>query len=130
MMFLLGLTYSCYALYVSIAEPTQSLSFSNFSLKLSYAPIIQNIDNNDSLEKSVLILGWLLSGVVVIWMFSLSAFNWAELKHKRMIDNNTITAADFSIMIENIPYRCSDDQLQQAFNLYYQELADKKFIKD
>lgn len=29
-----------------------------------------------------------------------------------MVDNNTITAADFSVMIENVPYEMTMEQMQ------------------
>ena len=80
------------------------MTLDNFPIKLSYTPIILNIASNTSLEKVITIESWLLIGVVVIWMICLFFINFSEIKNKRMVDNNTITAADFSIMIENIPY--------------------------
>lgn len=44
------------------------------------------------------------------------------------MDNNTITASDFSIMIENIPYEMTEAQLQSAFDDYHTKLVEKKFI--
>lgn len=44
------------------------------------------------------------------------------------MDNNTITASDFSIMIENIPYEMTEAQLQSAFDDYHAKLVEKKFI--
>jgi len=37
-----------------------------------------------------------------------------------MIDDETITAADFSIMIENIPIYFTKEMLQIEFDKYYQ----------
>lgn len=49
--------------------------------------------------------GWLLVGVIGLWMVTLFLINKAEIKGKRLVDSNTITAADFSLMIENIPFQ-------------------------
>lgn len=46
----------------------------------------------------------MLVGVIGLWMVSLFLINKAEIKGKRLVDSNTITAADFSVMIENLPY--------------------------
>lgn len=100
----LGIIYSGYALYVNITEPSSVLSFSNLPLKISYASILLHFSGDDSLTTALLIEGWLLVGVVFVWMICLFVINWSEIRNKRMVDNSTITAADFSVMIENVPY--------------------------
>lgn len=70
------------------------------------------MSTDTSLEGVILVESWLLVGVVLIWMVILFFVNYYEIKNKRMVDNNTITAADFSIMIENIPYSVTREQVQ------------------
>lgn len=112
LLLVLGVTYSGFALYSNISQQAESLSSSNYALKLSYAAIVLNMSTDTSLEGVILVESWLLVGVVLIWMVILFFVNYYEIKNKRMVDNNTITAADFSIMIENIPYSVTREQVQ------------------
>jgi hypothetical protein len=42
-----------------------------------------------------------------------------------MVDLGTISAADFSIIIENYPSNMPLEQLQQQFNVYADKLRDE-----
>jgi len=95
----LGVTYSGFALYSNITQAAESLSSENYALKLSYSAIILNLPSDSSLNNVILVESWLLVGVVLLWMLILFFINYYEIKNKRMVDNNTVTAADFSIMI-------------------------------
>lgn len=60
--------------------------------------------SNTDIEFSVIVEGWLVVGVVVVWVIVLSYMNVQDIKIEEMIDLKTITASDFTVMIENIPY--------------------------
>jgi hypothetical protein len=47
--------------------------------------------------------GWLIVATVIIWEISMFVMKCLQIRYESMIDQATITAADFSIMIENIP---------------------------
>jgi hypothetical protein len=113
LLLILGVVYSGYSLYANITEPSSTLTTSNFALKLSYIPIIQNYTTNSSLSGVVLLQGYLLVAVLLTWMVSLFVINYYEISNKRMVDNNTVTAADFSIMLENVPYEMTREQMQE-----------------
>ena len=87
------------------------LNSSNFPKKISFASIIQNLNSNTSLYDSMLIEGWLVVGTVVVWWVCLFVMINAKIKHERMVDDETITAADFSLMIENVPIMYSKEDL-------------------
>ena len=124
MIVLLGLIYSIYAVIVSMGQPTTNDN-SDFVLRVSYGPTIQNSVADDSAMNSILIMSILLIVVVVVWMVSNMVINWIRLRNKHLVDLGTITAGDFSIMIENIPYKTTKQQLQESFDTYYQDLVDK-----
>lgn len=74
---ILGLIYSSYALYVNITEPSSALSLSNLPSKISYASIFLNYSSNSSLKFALEMEGWLLVGVIGVWMVSLLLINKA-----------------------------------------------------
>lgn len=47
-----------------------------------------------------------------------------------MVDDETITAADFSIMIENIPISFTKEKLQQELFRYQQEIGSNSRLFD
>jgi len=101
---ILGIVFSGYSLYVNISEPTESLTLDNLPTKLSYGSVILYFVSNTDIEFSVLVEAWLVVGVVVVWVIVLSYMNVQDIKIEEMIDLKTITASDFTVMIENIPY--------------------------
>ncbi len=72
--------------------------------KLSYGTVIVHFIANTDIQWSVLIEAWLVVGVVVAWVLVMSYMNVQDIKIQEMIDIKTITASDFTVMIENIPY--------------------------
>ncbi len=107
----LGIIYSGYAQYINIIEPSSTLDSTNFPKKLSFASVVQNLNTNSSLYDSMLIEGWLSVGTVFAWWMCLFVMINAKIKHERMVDDGTITAADFSLMIENVPIMYSKEDL-------------------
>lgn len=103
---ILGLVYSIYAMVVSL--DIDSASNAEYAIRLSYAPTIQAAKNDSSVMDSILIQSCLLLVVMLIWMLSNMVINWFRLRNKQLVDENTITAGDFSIMIENIPYQITE----------------------
>ena len=101
---LLGLIYSGYAIYASVSQSSSSLDSTNYAIKVSYAPTILNCMSDDSMMTALMIEAFLLVSVVVVWLIANMAINWTRLKNKQLVDKCTITAGDFAIMIENIPY--------------------------
>ena len=45
-----------------------------------------------------------------------------------MIDDETVTAADFGVMVENIPIQYTKTQLQIEFDAYYRLIIEKKML--
>jgi hypothetical protein len=105
--------YSSYALYVDITEPSSALSLDNYPKKLSFASTIQNLVANNGLYDSMLLEGWLVAGIVLLWWISLFIMKRTALKQERMVDDETITAADFSIMLQHIPVTLTKESLQK-----------------
>ena len=103
LLFLLGCFYSSYTLYTNINEPSYSIAFENHVKKLSFASTIQNLTTNYSLYDAMFIEGWLITGGVCLWWVMLFIMKKAALKQERMVDDETVTAADFSIMLQHIP---------------------------
>ena len=124
LLFLLACFYCSYALFVNINEPSSTIDYDNFINKMSIASTIQNLGTNPSLYNAMFIEGWLVVGGVALWWLALFIMKKATLKHERMVDDQTITAADFSIMLEHIPVTFTKESLQKEFDRYYEQIKD------
>lgn len=61
----------------------------------------------------------MVAGLVLIWWMGLFIMKRTALRQERMVDNETITAADFSIMFHHIPITLTKEVLQKELDLYY-----------
>ncbi len=111
MILILTAVYSAYCLHTNINEPTISINSANFPKKLSFASVIQNLGTNSGLYDSMLIEGWLIVATIGVWWACLFVMINVKIKHERMVDDQTVTAADFSLMIENVPINYTKEQL-------------------
>ena len=100
---LLAAMYCGYSLSANINETSTTLDSSNFPKKLSFASIVQNLNKNNSLYDTMQTEGWLIFGTVGLWWLAIFVIRYYEIKQERLVDDTTITAADFSIMFEHVP---------------------------
>jgi ABC-type Co2+ transport system permease subunit len=63
--------------------------------------------------------GWLIVATVVTWWVGMFIMKYIQIKEERMIDEKTVTAADFSIMFENVPVSYTKADFQKDINKYY-----------
>jgi hypothetical protein len=119
LLIMLAAFYSSYALYINITEPSSSFSSSNPIKKLSFASTVQNLTTNTSLYDSMLKEGWLVAAGVLVWWGALFIMKRMAIKQERMVDDDTITAADFSIMLEHLPVSATKESLQKDLDMYF-----------
>lgn len=67
---------------------------------------------------------WLVVATVIVWWIVLWVVKTCVIKYEKMVDDETITAADFSVMIENIPIACTKEELQGHFDRYYKQISE------
>lgn len=60
-------------------------------------------DGQSELNVLYMVEMWIGVGLVVLWSLFLYLIRYYERKYEVMVDKETITAADFSIIIENYP---------------------------
>jgi hypothetical protein len=125
---LLGGFYCSYALYTNISEPSSALSLDNFIRKLSFASTLQNLVVNAALYDAMLMEGWLVAAGVLLWWVALFFMKRTAIRQERMVDDETVTAADFSIMLEHVPVTLTKGALQKELDLYYDDLKDLKHV--
>jgi ABC-type Co2+ transport system permease subunit len=63
--------------------------------------------------------GWLIVATVVTWWVGMFIMKHIQIKDERMIDEKTVTAADFSIMFENVPVFYTKADFQKDIDTYY-----------
>ena len=91
---------------------------------MSMASTLQNLNTNSSLNDALLIQGWLIVGGVCLWWLVLFLMKRKTIQQEKMVDDATITAADFAIIMEHIPANTTQEYLQNELDRYYEELKD------
>lgn len=122
-MFVMGIIYSAFALYTNILISSSFITILNFSTAFSEATKLLNSAADPSIQITMMIESWLLVALVIIWWIILLIIKCFQIKYERLIDSETITAADFSIMIEDIPIKYTQDFIQKELNKYCETLS-------
>jgi hypothetical protein len=122
--FLLICFYCSYTLHINLNESTPSPTPTNYVKKMSMASTLQNLNTNSSLNDALLIQGWLIVGGVCLWWLVLFLMKRKTIQQEKMVDDATITAADFAIIMEHIPANTTQEYLQNELDRYYEELKD------
>lgn len=65
---------------------------------------------------------WIGVGLVILWSLLLYLIRYYERKYEVMVDKETVSAADFSIIIQNYPREITQAELQIQLNQYAQKL--------
>ncbi len=65
-------------------------------------------------------------GVVVIWFFVFLGVKYREQREEITVNSNTISAADFSVVVEGVPTGMSSQLMQEQLNSYYEQLGDMR----
>lgn len=61
---------------------------------------------------------WIGAFLTLVWGFLLSLIKYLGIKSELTIDEETISASDFSIVVENYPTSLSEKELQLRFAEY------------
>lgn len=73
-----------------------------------------------------LIQCWLGLAVVIIWIGMFTIIKYLEQNDEILIDSQTISAADFTVVIEGVPTNITKQTLQQQFDQYYSQLTEEE----
>jgi len=68
--------------------------------------------------------------VVLVWWFGRLVSECVSQKYLRIVDQASLSASDFSIMLENVPIHFSKERLQAEINRYFESLVFGHNIKN
>jgi hypothetical protein len=113
MLFFLGALFSIVSLYINInIISTVAASGTNLTLALDLNSLPVFISNGFkitfSTSNSVILILLLLETVllilvIIVWWFTRFVIECVSQKYIRIVDQASLTASDFSIMLENVP---------------------------
>jgi hypothetical protein len=121
--FLLGVVFSILSLYVSIVEPTESFSFATMPRKVSYTACMVYSSSNAFLSVLLGIEGFLIVLSTLLWWLLQFVSLCLRQKYERMVDQEDLSAADFTIMLDDMPVNYTKERLQNEFNRYFESLV-------
>jgi hypothetical protein len=113
MLFFLGALFSIVSLYINIniiSTITSSGTTLTLTLDLNSLPVFisNGLKVTYSSSTSVILILLLLETVllilvILVWWFTRFVVDCVSQKYTRMVDQASLTASDFSIMLENVP---------------------------
>ena len=117
--FLLGVVFSIFALYTSIVEPTETFSAATFPRKVSYIPKMLYASSNSILTVLLGVEAWLIVVSALIWWILQFTTQCFRQKYERVMEEEALSASDFTIMLDNVPSYFTKERLQNEFNRYF-----------
>lgn len=128
--FILGAVFSIQSLYFNIIEPTETISILNFPKKFAYSGKLLYYSSNVILFLLIMLDACMLALTVVIWWASLYCLRSCREKYHRIVDQENLSACDFTIMLEHLPIHYNKETLQVELNRYFESLVYKHNIKN
>ncbi len=123
-----------FIVYGVFALTTNIIAYNNFQeemiatkdnfliISLSAKQLHHQVQQN---SRFYLIQCWLGLAVVILWIGMFTAIKYMEQNDEILIDSQTISAADFTVVIEGVPTNITKQALQNQFNQYYSQLTEE-----
>lgn len=80
------------------------------------------MSTNPDFQNYYLMEMWIGTGMIIIWGFLIYFLKYLEIKNEIMVDSETVSASDFSILIENYPTNLTQFELQNQLSTYEQKI--------
>lgn len=136
MLLILFAIYSMFGIFTNYYIFVQSLNLSlilglsqistNYPSIFSYKSIQTNfIQNQEKITLLSRISAFLIMAVIIVWSFLVYVFKHFQVESAEMIDDQSVTASDFSIVIQNAPIQLFKDKsnIERQFGEYFQSVS-------
>ena len=123
---LMGLIYGIYALATNIvaANTGDTTNLSSYVpadiLSISLGPKQQY--QTDQNKQYYLIQCWIGLALMIVWGITFVLLKYFEKADEVAVEEQTISASDFSIVIEGMPTEITMEECQKQFDEYYQSI--------
>jgi hypothetical protein len=91
--------------------------------KVSYSVYLLYSSSNAILDVLLGILAILIVISTIAWWFLQFVSQCLRQKYERVVEQEDLSAADFTIMLDNVPAYYTKERLQSEFNRYFESLV-------
>lgn len=103
-----------------ILDPKLLSTISYVALSLGSKQLNPTTDN----KTSYFIQCWIGLGVVILWLLLFFFLKYSEKSQETKVEEETISASDFTITMQNVPKDITKQELQEQFKKYEQTITN------
>ena len=122
LLLIMGFVYSIYALVTNVMASHKITSTSSITTNVDVLIISlasKMTSETDENKNYYLIQCYIGVGLVVIWCIMFFVLKYFEKEQEVRVEEQTISAADFSIVMEYVPKDMTQEEMQKQFNGYF-----------